>query len=181
MTASPRQLQADCTRCCGLCCVAPGFDSDQGFGFSKPAHHPCPNLREDLRCSIHDELRARGFPACAQFDCYGAGQRVTQELFGGRSWTESPELARRMFAAYSTYRALHELMALLTLALQKIPPSEAAHLRTRLAGLEAVGDSQATASETVRLHSLRRDVLREIREVMRYHASDDSRPPAEAK
>jgi len=54
-----RKLTADCTNCCGLCCVAPAFDAEQGFGYTKPAHIPCMNLRGDDGCAIHDRLRAR--------------------------------------------------------------------------------------------------------------------------
>lgn len=57
MTA--RMLTADCTKCCGLCCVSPAFDAEQGFGYSKPAHTPCVNLRRDDRCAIHHALPAR--------------------------------------------------------------------------------------------------------------------------
>jgi hypothetical protein len=160
------RLQADCSKCCGLCCVAPPFDVVQGFGISKPAHEPCVHLRQDFACAIHAELAPRGFPACVVFDCYGAGQRVTQELFGGRNWRESADLARRMFAAYSTYRALHELMAILTLALQKVPPESAVRLRERLEAIEARCNSGAARTETPSLGTLRREVLGEIRRAM---------------
>ena len=31
---------------------------------------------------MHAELRERGFPGCDVFDCFGAGQRVVQVVFG---------------------------------------------------------------------------------------------------
>jgi len=47
-------------------------------GWDKPAGRPCPNLGADFGWGIHDSLRKRGFPGCAVFDCFGAGQQVIQ-------------------------------------------------------------------------------------------------------
>lgn len=157
------QLRADCTKCCGLCCVGPSFDADQGFGFDKPAHSPCANLRADFRCAIHDELALRGFPACATFDCYGAGQRVTQRLFEGKSWKSSPELAPRMFTAYYRYRALHELMALLELAIERVSLREVPSLRHVHELIDELCESGAALAATVSIEDLRADVLNRIR------------------
>lgn len=159
---SPR-LQPDCARCCALCCVAPAFDAEQGFGFSKPAHTPCANLLADDRCAIHEELPARGFPACATFHCHGAGQWVTQRVFGGRSWRSSPQLARQMFRAYFRYRALHELMALLELAIPHAPAPEASPLRDCLASLAALCDSGGALADSLRLSDLRTEVESRLR------------------
>ena len=110
---SDRTLRADCSACCGLCCVAPAFDATQGFAVDKPAHTPCAHLGDSYRCDIHPMRAAQGFSACIGFECFGAGQWVTQALHAGRSWRESPALARRMFEHYSRFRILHELLALL--------------------------------------------------------------------
>lgn len=104
------RLRADCARCAGLCCVAPAFTASADFAVDKPAGKPCPNLLADFRCGIHDHLRERGFPACTVFDCFGAGQQVTQVTFGGRDWRESPETAGGMFQVFGVQRALHELL-----------------------------------------------------------------------
>lgn len=109
----PTHLKADCAACVGLCCVVPPFDAVQGFGFDKPAHEPCAHLCADFRCGIHDQLVERGFRGCTVFDCNGAGQRVSQQMFPGQDWTQSPQTARRMYDAFSVMRKLHELMALL--------------------------------------------------------------------
>ena len=161
MVTSPR-LTADCVDCCGLCCVAPAFDAEQGFGYSKPAHTPCANLREDDRCAIHHALRTRGFGSCATFECYGAGQRVTR-LFGGRSWRSSPVLARRMFEAYFRYRALHELMALLELTIPKASLHDAKGLRDQLQVIDELCESGAALAESVRIGQIRRQVLSQLR------------------
>ena len=71
------RLRADCARCFGLCCVAPVFAASADFAVDKPAGQLCPNLQADFRCVLHDRLRQRGFPGCAAYDCFGAGQQVT--------------------------------------------------------------------------------------------------------
>jgi uncharacterized protein YjbI with pentapeptide repeats len=111
------ELRADCDRCVALCCVAPAFSASADFAIDKPAGQPCPNLRGDFRCSIHDRLRPRGFAGCAAFDCFGAGQQVTQVTFGGRDWRAHPGLAAPMFAAFAVMRRLHELLWYLNEAL----------------------------------------------------------------
>lgn len=121
-TAGARiELVADCARCAALCCVAPAFAASADFAIDKPAGRPCPNLRTDLQCGIHDRLRPAGFPGCVAFDCFGAGQRVTQVTFGGRDWRSSPELAAGMFAAFRVMRELHELLRHLTEAVTLRP------------------------------------------------------------
>ena len=87
------ELRADCTRCFALCCVAPAFAASADFALDKPAGQPCPNLQQDLRCGIHAELRPRGFPGCTAYDCFGAGQQVSQVTFGGRDWRGAPATA----------------------------------------------------------------------------------------
>jgi hypothetical protein len=157
-----RTLSADCAKCCGLCCVAPAFDAEQGFGYSKAAHTPCANLRGDDRCAIHHALRAHGFTACAAFDCHGAGQRVTQ-LFEGRSWRSSPELARSMFTAYSRYRSLHELMFLLELASGKASPPHAKPLWDLIEIIDGLCESGAALAGSVRISELRAEALAQMR------------------
>lgn len=118
----PRQrLRADCSRCAGLCCVAPAFAASADFAIDKPAGRPCPNLRRDSGCSIHDSLRERGFPGCAVFDCFGAGQQVVQVTFGGRDWRQAPAIAESMFAVFPVMRQLYELLWYLAEALTLLP------------------------------------------------------------
>jgi uncharacterized protein YjbI with pentapeptide repeats len=94
----------------GLCCVAPAFARSADFAIDKPAGQACPHLRGDDLCGIHDGLRERGFPGCAVFDCFGAGQRIHQVTFGGRSWRDGPAVASEMFAVFPVMRELHELL-----------------------------------------------------------------------
>lgn len=107
-------LHADCARCCGLCCVAPAFSASADFAIDKPAGRPCPHLEPGFGCSIHDRLRQRGFPGCAAYDCYGAGQHVTQVTYRGQDWRSDPAIAGQMFAVFTIMRQLHELLWYLT-------------------------------------------------------------------
>ena len=104
------RLVADCSRCAALCCVIPTFTRSSDFAIDKPAGTPCPNLLSTLRCGIHTELRPRGFPGCTVYDCFGAGQYVTEVTFGGHDWRTSPDVAEQMAEVFAVVRILHELM-----------------------------------------------------------------------
>ena len=108
---TPRSnLLSDCSNCFALCCVGLTFSASQDFAIDKDAGTPCPNLADDDRCSIHTSLRGRGFRGCTVYDCFGAGQKISQETFGGVSWRDAPETARDMFAALPVMRQLHEML-----------------------------------------------------------------------
>ena len=110
-------LRADCGRCFGLCCVAPAFSASADFAIDKPAGHPCPHLQPDFRCRIHNDLRVQGFRGCAVYDCFGAGQQVSQVTFGGRDWRRDPRAATQMYEVFPVMRQLHELLWYLAAAL----------------------------------------------------------------
>jgi hypothetical protein len=109
-------LEADCAACAALCCMALAFDAGEDFAIDKPAWLPCPNLDADLGCTLYSRLESAGFPGCARYDCTGAGQRVTQELFAGRSWRDEPALAEPMIAAFAQMRQVHRGIELLVAA-----------------------------------------------------------------
>ena len=140
------ELRADCARCAGLCCVAPGFTASAEFAISKPPGQPCPNLRDDYRCGIHDQLRPRGFAGCTTFDCFGAGQQVIQVTFGGRTWRDDPDLAPAQFGSFAVMRQLHEL---------RWHVSQALALTRDLAepGAAAVTAALTQAAQTLRAHA----------------------------
>ena len=110
-------LRADCESCFALCCVAPAFSASADFAINKPAGQPCPHLQPSFRCGIHTRLRERGFRGCTVYDCFGAGQRVSQVTFGGQDWRRAPKDAGRMFEVFPIMRDLHELLRYLTEAL----------------------------------------------------------------
>lgn len=127
-------LQADCANCFALCCVALPFAKSTDFAVNKPAGTPCKNLRQDFRCGIHTGLRDKGFQGCTVFDCFGAGQQVSQVTFGGRDWRSHPATAGTMFTVFPVMRSLHELLFYLAEALT-LPAARPLHaqLRTALA------------------------------------------------
>ncbi|MEW1752659.1 pentapeptide repeat-containing protein [Streptomyces angustmyceticus] len=137
-TAAPG-LRSDCGSCFGLCCVALPFAASADFAFDKDAGRPCPNLRTDFRCGIHAELRPRGFSGCTVFDCFGAGQKVSQVTFGGQDWRRAPGTARQMFEVFPVMRQLHELLWYLAEALA-LPAARPVHagLRAALERTEAL-------------------------------------------
>ena len=47
-----RVLHSDCSRCVGLCCVAPLFVRSAEFGFDKLAGDACPKLAGENRCTM---------------------------------------------------------------------------------------------------------------------------------
>ncbi|MEU2023593.1 pentapeptide repeat-containing protein [Streptomyces sp. NPDC016469] len=103
-------LRADCGNCFALCCVALTLTRSADFAVNKAAGTPCRNLRDDFRCGIHARLRTEGFPGCTVYDCFGAGQKVSVDIFGGRDWRGEPETARQMFQVFPVVRQLHELL-----------------------------------------------------------------------
>ncbi|MER6649260.1 pentapeptide repeat-containing protein [Streptomyces sp. NPDC000971] len=134
---APADLRADCANCFGLCCVALTLTASADFAIDKDAGTPCPNLADDFRCGIHARLRTEGFTGCTVYDCFGAGQKVSQDTYGGRDWRSAPDTARQMFQVFPVMRQLHELLRYLTEALT-LPAAERlyADLRDVLATTE---------------------------------------------
>ncbi|MFI8993709.1 pentapeptide repeat-containing protein [Streptomyces sp. NPDC053542] len=155
----PADLQANCAQCFGLCCVALPFAASNDFAADKDAGTPCTNLQADFRCGIHAQLRDKGFRGCTVFDCFGAGQQVSQVTFGGRDWRQHPDTARQMFAVFPVMRQLHELLAYVTEALDR-PEARPAHegLRTAQADLERLTLSPADVLAELDTEAVRQEV-----------------------
>jgi hypothetical protein len=138
MTSST--LRGDCAQCAALCCVALAFDRSPLFAFDKPAGEPCANLSAKGRCTIHAERAAKGFGGCEAYDCLGAGQAVTQGVFGGKSWRDDPALLGPMMRAFAVMRPAHEALALLRQAQALALPQAARNrLHAALQRLEPEG------------------------------------------
>lgn len=148
MTDAVADLRADCSRCVGLCCVAPAFSKGSEFAIDKPAGTPCPNLAADSSCSIHASLRDRGFRGCTVFDCFGAGQQVTQVTYGGAHWRDVPE----MLDAFLVMRDLHEMRWYLREAETLVGPGrlrdEVAHARRALEAMAGEAAAPLLAIDT---------------------------------
>ncbi|MFF7456781.1 pentapeptide repeat-containing protein [Kitasatospora sp. NPDC008115] len=137
MSVPSLNLVSDCGSCFGLCCVALPFAAGTDFAVNKAAGSACRNLKTDFTCGIHERLRESGFPGCTVYDCFGAGQQVSQVTFGGRGWREAPEDAGAMFEVFPVVRQLHELLWYLTEALT-FEPARPVHGELRRA-LEETG------------------------------------------
>jgi uncharacterized protein YjbI with pentapeptide repeats len=154
-----KELQPECTSCFGLCCVALPFARSTDFAVDKQAGQPCSNLQADFRCGIHARLREKGFPGCTVFDCFGAGQKVSQVTFGGTDWRRAPHSARQMFAVFPVMRQVHELLWYLAEALD-LAPARPVHkdLRDALTRIEDLSRGSAESLLDLDMAGLRGDV-----------------------
>lgn len=119
-----KDLKADCESCFGLCCVALPFAASADFANDKIAGKPCHNLQSDFRCGVHNNLRELGFKGCTVFDCFGAGQKVSQVTFNGSDWRQNPKLANEMYEVFPIMKQLHEMLWYLNECLMLIAASE---------------------------------------------------------
>lgn len=177
MHSSLPLLSADCANCAGLCCVALAFAKSADFAFDKPAGDPCDNLDDGFRCRIHPQLRDRGFKGCTVFDCFGAGQHVTQHTFGGATWHDGGATRDGMFAVFPVVRQLHELLWYLREAL-RMPAAARLHARLRAAesAVRAAADDTPERLRELDVDALRgpaADLLREAARLTREAATRD--------
>ncbi|WP_314138010.1 pentapeptide repeat-containing protein [uncultured Plantibacter sp.] len=175
-------LRANCADCFALCCTAFGFQRSTDFPIDKPAETPCLNLADDFSCTIHESLRPRGFRGCTVFDCFGAGQLVSQELFGGTSWRERPDTSAEMFATFSVVRQLQEMRWYLVGAAERTTASDLmAHISRLRTGIQRTldgGTSEVLACDVDSLRAEVRHLLIDVSEEARggylaYTAPDD--------
>ena len=115
----PDHLSADCANCFGLCCVALPYAKSTDFAFDKDGGVPCKNLMEDYRCHIHKDLRAKGLRGCTVYECFGAGQKVSQSTFKGMDWRSNSELAQKMFNVFPIMQQLFEMLSYINEALNR--------------------------------------------------------------
>ncbi len=156
------ELTADCSRCFALCCVLLPYSRAAGFGADKPGGVACSHLGVDDRCTIHAELRERGWSGCSVFDCLGAGQQVAQVTYGGTSWREHGDLGE-MAAVLSVMRCVQEMLAHLREVLRRTPEPAAQAAWGRLLEIRGLGP--------IELLSLDLDELQdEVDEVLAAHA-----------
>lgn len=142
------EVRSDCGSCFGLCCVALPFTASADFAIDKDAGKPCSNLDSDYRCGIHSQLRQRGFSGCTVFDCFGAGQKVSQVTFGGRDWRAHPHTSGQMFQVFAVMRQLHEVMSYLMESLER-PQTGAVHPQLREALDKTALISRGSAAELI--------------------------------
>lgn len=103
------KLKIDCENCSGLCCVALYCMKTDGFPANKEAGIPCKNLMSDFRCDIHSKLGSNGMRGCLAYDCFGAGQKVTQSYYPDMDWKSNPDKANEIFQVFLTVFQLHQM------------------------------------------------------------------------
>ncbi len=165
------ELAADCGACFGLCCVLLPFRRSSAFAEDKDAGTPCRHLDAEDRCGIHDSLRERGWSGCSTFDCFGAGQHVSQVTYGGTSWRDQEQLGE-MAAVLSVVRQLHEMMAHLAEVVRRAPEAGAVAMTGELLALTHADPTTMLAAD---LGAVRGRVSRVLREAsVRLHG--EARP-----
>ena len=174
-------LRPDCSNCFALCCTAFGFTRSADFAIDKPPAAECPNLATDFSCTIHNRLRPRGFRGCTVFDCFGAGQSVSQGLFGGISWREDPASQPAMFGAFRVVKQLHEMLWHLAEAHRRTySPDTAAdvlQLRVTLESAAASGAQAVLQLDVEALHHSAAQLLGAVSEEVRAgYFTDDGGP-----
>jgi hypothetical protein len=117
------------------------FEAASGFGIDKAGGTPCPHLASDDRCEIHATLREDGWTGCSVFECFGAGQQVSQVTYAGVSWREQDNLPE-MAAVLSVMRVLHEMLTHLGEARRRSPGPDVLALETHLVGLTRAAPSE---------------------------------------
>ena len=182
MSSSP-ELSSDCSSCFGLCCVLMPFSASSGFGIDKPSGRPCLHLTDGDGCGIHATLREDGWPGCTVFECFGAGQQVSQVTYSGVSWREQDNLGE-MAAVLSVMRQLHEMLVHLDEVARRSPDPEAATTRTEIVELTAADPDTLLVTDIDRLHQRVGSLLAEASaRVRRSHpaATDRSRADLAAR
>lgn len=103
-------LTINCEKCSGLCCVALYCAKTEGFPADKIAGKPCQNLMPDFRCKIHSKLLQSKMRGCLAYDCFGAGQKVTQICYPTENWQSEPRQANQIFDAFLVIFQLHQML-----------------------------------------------------------------------
>lgn len=128
-TMTAPTLTEDCASCAALCCVAHAFDAGGDFAEDKAVDEPCRHLGAGGGCSIHADRAARGYGGCIAYRCHGAGEYVTQVMFGGADWQADPSRLAPMTAAFRDLLPVQRRRALLEAAAAlDLPPESRAEL-----------------------------------------------------
>jgi uncharacterized protein YjbI with pentapeptide repeats len=155
-------FEPDCARCVGLCCVALPFRPSHGFAFAKDAGEPCRHLDTAYACSIHATLREAGMSGCTAYECFGAGQQVSQVVYGGATWRDSADGGAEMFSVFAVVQRLHEMLVLLDQASALEPGPELSRLRGQVSGRTSGRPADILGTDLERLAVLVGEALRSV-------------------
>jgi len=103
-------LRLNCKDCSGLCCVALFFNKSDGFPENKKAGKPCINLNNDYTCNVYNQLESKHLKGCIAYDCFGAGQKVTQEWKSKGYWNTNNLIKNDIFKSFEMNQMLNQIM-----------------------------------------------------------------------
>lgn len=112
-------LKSKCDACFGLCCVALFFSKTDGFPYDKKAGEPCRHLVLDHTCDVYSDLKRLGYKGCIAFECFGAGQKISQSTYANQDWRFNPAIAINMFESFQIMRQLHEMIQYVAEVIQR--------------------------------------------------------------
>lgn len=125
------------------------FSRSADFAFDKPGGSPCHNLDDDFGCRVHDRLRPLGMAGCTTYDCFGAGQTVTQRFYADHGWRDAGQSAQEVFEVFTSVRRLHEMLFLLHDALRHLPAEHELSARIRSIAQETEALTGPTAYDVL--------------------------------
>lgn len=111
-----QRFKLDCSKCSGLCCTALFFSDIDGFPYEKPASIPCRHLTNDFMCDAHADLEQNGWKGCRSYDCFGAGNYVTDILYQGKTWKDDASSKQDIFSVFLIVYQLHQMLFYLCIA-----------------------------------------------------------------
>ncbi|MGL4737646.1 MAG: pentapeptide repeat-containing protein [Cellulosilyticaceae bacterium] len=103
------ELRIHCERCSGLCCVALYCSKSDGFPEDKQAEVPCRHLRSDFKCDMHAQLVTKHMKGCLTYECFGAGQRVTQMYASLGDWATQPRKRKEIYEVFLIMTQLYQM------------------------------------------------------------------------
>lgn len=77
------------------------------------------------------------------FECFGAGQHLTQHILGGATWRDNPAMASAMFGAFESMRIIQEIRYYLSVLVEHPLPRK---LLEQVTALDATAERLAEAS-----------------------------------
>ena len=109
-----KPMKSDCSKCSGLCCTALFFSKTDGFPKDKIAGEPCMHLLKNYQCKIHSQLKAKKMRGCIGYDCFGAGNQVTEIVYKRKTWNELPKQSKEIFDVFTAVFQLYQIRYFLT-------------------------------------------------------------------
>lgn len=172
------KLKINCTQCSGLCCVALYCMKTDGFPENKIAGKPCKNLMMDFRCTIHSELSKNKLKGCLAYDCFGAGQMVTQIYTSNQNWLSNPRQANEIFKVFLIIFQLHQMLWYLIEALSITSDEHLlSEIKTLISENEQMTNQCPKEILNVDVEKYKLNVNRILKKVIEciavYHTSDD--------